>query len=91
MNEELREKENELFICDCHSPEHQFILSYDEDLNIIYMHVHIINYQSFFKRLIVGIKYAFGYRCMYGEFDEVILNPSDKERLIKVINNLKTK
>jgi len=82
---------NELFICDCYSPEHQFILMYDNEDNILYLRTHLITYKSFFKRLIIGIKYAFGYKCRFGQFDEIIINPEDKERLINIINQLKTK
>ena len=41
---------NDLMICECHSPEHQYIYSYDEDVDkngvvdrTVYVHVHLIN------------------------------------------------
>jgi hypothetical protein len=82
---------NELFICECYNAEHQFILNYDEDDNTLSLQVHLRNYRSFFKRLVTGIKYIFGYKSRFGSFDEILINPDDKERLINVVNQLKTK
>jgi len=81
----------EVFFCNCYSPEHQFIFQYDPKDNELWLEVHIINYQHFFKRLWVGLKYALGHRSRFGEFDCIVINPDDKERLLNVINQLKIK
>ena len=36
-----------------------------------------------------AIKYVFGARSIYGDFDEVIINPNDADRLQKVVDFLK--
>jgi hypothetical protein len=54
-------RENELFICACHSPEHQFILSYDEEDNEIYLNIYL-KHNKILKRIIVAIKHIFGYK-----------------------------
>jgi hypothetical protein len=79
---------NNLFICECSSMEHQFIVSFDSDKDwneYIYVHVHLNN-NSLFKRLIKSIKYIFGYKCKYGCFEEVLLDKVQTKRLIDVLS-----
>ena len=84
-------KHTELFLCECDSPEHQFIVSYfDVGGGEVYVEIHL-NKSSFWRRLKYAIKYIFGYQCKYGAFDEIILNPEDAERLQKVVDYLKKK
>ena len=80
--------ENELFICQCGSVEHQLIFSYFPDEKIVYMSVHLIPH-GFWKRLKEGIKYIFGHRSIYGYFDEFIFNEEDADRLQEIVNHLK--
>ena len=71
MNEEKRMT----IVCDCHTREHQFTLSYwtdDEDLDCLFLHAHLSTSQGFLRRLWAGLRFAFGYRCRYGEWDEVV-------------------
>ena len=81
--------EKEIIICECHSIEHQIVVSYDNDDNhpIVYLHIHL-NKKSFWKRLVYGIKYIFGRQCGYGAFDEIILNPEDTPKFEKIVNHL---
>jgi len=83
-------KSPEIFICDCHSPEHQMVIVYSEDdgYPMVYSNVHL-NKRPFWERLKYGIKYIFGYKCRYGAFDEFIFNTDDAERLQEVVNYLK--
>lgn len=80
-----------LMVCKCSSLEHQVIVRWDNDDNEVYMEVHLANYDSFWKRLWHGLKYAFGYKCRYGAFDEVILRKEDASNLQKVVDHLKDK
>ena len=77
----------ELLLCQCESPEHQIIFIAFDDEPEVYMEIHLAPL-PFWERLIRGIKYIFGYRCKYGDFDEVILRSSDKEKLQKVVEHL---
>ena len=87
----MKEKElQELIICACHSPEHQIIFRTVEGWNEVFMAIHLTK-MPFFKRLWHGIKYIFGYKCMFGDFDEVIISPDDVEKFEKVVEWLKTK
>lgn len=69
----------EVIFCRCHSPEHQIILNYwpDDKPNEkeLYVSIHLNNYDNFLRRLWIGLKYAFGYRCKYGNWDEIIISP----------------
>lgn len=72
-----------ILICDCSNAEHQIIFrSNEEDLEV-YMTVHLTP-QPFLKRIKHGIKYIFGYRCSYGDFQEVILSNNHVESLKKI-------
>ncbi len=77
--------------CSCYSPEHRLVFVYDEEENEIYVSVFLSQYRNFFKRIWIGIKYVFGYKCRFGHFDEFILSLDDKEKLTKIVNQLKTK
>ena len=68
----LKKMDEKLLICACHSPEHQMIIDYDEEDNLAYVEIHLAPL-PFFKRLKNGIKYIFGHRSIYGDFDEMIL------------------
>lgn len=85
----------DIFICECHSTEHQMVVNYSEDESpngvkypTVYIHTHL-NKRPFWKRLKYGIKYIFGYQCMYGAFDEFIVNPTDVDKLKDIIKYLK--
>jgi len=88
----------EVLICDCNSDEHQYLIYYSEDefpdgqvIPTVYIHPHLITYKSFWKRVVYGIKYIFGYRTKYGSWDEFIINPKDADKLQEIVNYLKNK
>lgn len=94
MDNELKELK-ELIICQCTSAEHQLIFrgdSYGTEENgetrMVYVDIHLCKL-PFWKRLWHGIKYICGYRCRYGEFDEVVLCPDHVEELERVVEFLK--
>lgn len=83
----------DLFLCDCFSTEHHIIFSYstdeDDDWDMVFMHTHLNKERGFWNRLIHGIKYIFGYRSKYGDFDEFIFKPEDANKLQRVVTHLK--
>lgn len=79
--------ENQIIICSCNSTEHQMILSSIEGEKEVYVHIHL-NHLSFWKRLILGVKYIFGYTSKYGHWEEMILDTSHINQLKKVIKAL---
>lgn len=79
---------SEILTCECHSSEHQIIITYCNEDNIYYAHIHLTN-TNFWSRLIGGIKYIFGYKCKYGNWDEFIFSPSQAMKLIEMGNKMK--
>ena len=83
--------QRETLICQCNSIEHQISFNWIEDKELegeVYMEIHLAKL-SFWDRLKHGIKYIFGYRCMYGDFDEVILKKEDIHKLERIVEFLK--
>lgn len=86
----------ELIICQCNSTDHQFIFLYDEDVDkdgkiidrTVYIHTHL-NTFGFWQRLKHGIKYIFGYKSRYGDFDEFIIKPEDVGKFENIVKFLK--
>lgn len=82
---------NKLFICSCNSIEHQLVISYfiDEKDREVYCSIHLIPESNIFKRIWKAIKYIFGHRSIYGDFDEFIFKPGDADKLQEVVNYLR--
>lgn len=76
-----------ILICDCSNAEHQIIFRSEEEEREVYMTVHLTP-QPLLRRLKHGIKYIFGYRCSYGDFQEVILTSKHVNQLKTIVNLL---
>jgi hypothetical protein len=84
-------EETEIFVCDCHSFEHQVKFMHDTEDNELYLYVHLNNQEGFWKRLVTGIKYAFGYSSSFGEWDQFIFQEKDEAKLREFLNEIKRK
>ena len=73
-------------ICECHSLEHQYVFWYDEEDDVLYCEPHLTTHKNFFKRLWIGIKYAFGHKAQYGDWDEFSFKKEDLEKLNDFLN-----
>ena len=74
---------DEIIICDCSSVEHQMALRFDDDKDLgrqVFVEIHLAAL-AWYKRLWLGIKYIFGYKCCYGNFEEVILSPKHARQI----------
>ena len=83
--------QQETLICQCNSIEHQISFNWIEDKELegeVYMEIHLSKL-SFWDILKHGVKYIFGYRCMYGDFDEVIIKKEDVHKLERIVEFLK--
>jgi hypothetical protein len=60
-----------LFVCRCASLEHLFVVSAEEEDLFIETHLAPL---PFFERLKHAVRYLFGYRSKYGDFDEIVLD-----------------
>ena len=73
----------EVIICECGLAEHQFVLSmYDwEDEIEVYLEPHLSTYRNIFKRIWVALRYVFGHRSRYGEWDCVLLGKEQLQQM----------
>ena len=79
--------ENDIFICDCEDIEHQLVVSRDVDEKELTLSIHLSQYQNFFQRIWVAIKYVFGKKSIYGAWDVIILNEKKMIKLKNLIEN----
>lgn len=73
--------------CACDSDEHTLRYVYSEEDNEMYTSIHLNNYQAWYKRVWVAVKYIFGYRCKFGHWDCTILDVNGAKKL-KVLCNM---
>ena len=59
------------------------IISHNEEEKTVYVHIHLVN-KNFFKRLFSGLKYIFGYKSRFGNWDEFIFTKDHLEKLKNV-------
>ena len=78
----------EILVCVCSSDEHQIILHKDEEDKMVYCTIHLVTL-PFWSRLLAAIKYLFGYKCRYGNFEEIILDKRHVNKLENLVNFLK--
>ncbi len=79
INDKLETKSTVL-ICECSSREHQIIIEHDNEDNLTYCHIHLVK-NGFCRRLKAGLKYIFGYKCRYGQWEEFIFKPEHANQL----------
>ena len=75
---------NHLFICSCCDIEHQLIVQVDEEENELYFNIHLTPL-PFFERLWIAIKYIFGKKSKFGEFECLNLSKEDSIKLANLI------
>jgi hypothetical protein len=67
-----------LYVCKCHSMQHSFVVSADED--DVFIEVHLTPL-PFLQRVVNAVRYVFGGRSPYGDFEEILLSPVDSVNL----------
>jgi len=68
--------ETSLLLCECGSCEHQIVIQKEiseEDCRDVTFWFHLITHQGFLKRVLVALKYIFGYKSKYGNWDCLII------------------
>ena len=85
-------RESEFFKCVCESNEHTVMFELDhfyKNYVELSMSIFLNQYRGFFRRLLIAVKYLFGYKCKYGHWDCVILKSEDTDRLIELLQKYK--
>lgn len=80
----------ETLICTCESLEHQAVFTYFENDQggDVYLEIHL-KPRNLFRRIINAVRYVFGHRSVYGDFDEMVINPEDVDKLERIVEYLK--
>lgn len=82
---------DEIIICECSSAEHQAVLRFDDNKDLgrmVYVEIHLVPL-VWYKRLLLGLKYIFGYKCCYGNFEEMILSPKHARQIYNLYRFLR--
>jgi len=78
----------EIVLCDCCSIEHQIVIIKDDDKELgkmAYIQIHLNKEHNIFKRIWYAIKYIFGHKCNYGNFDEFIVTKDNIESFKELV------
>ena len=75
----MSEVHHDLFVCECADVSHQFIITRISDDPDLYVSVRLNHHLNFWDRLMAAVRFVFVHHG--AEFDEVILNPEQQERL----------
>lgn len=82
---------NILLLCSCYSSDHQIIIHLDQGGDLFppeaYVHIHLVK-RSFWYRVKYGLKYIFGYKSIYGAWDEFILDKTHVKSLLEIAKHL---
>lgn len=84
-----------LLVCSCENPEHQIIFykdkNFSDDYREVLLSLHLTNYRNIFKRILVSIKYIFGYESKYGVWDTIIITKDNYFPLKDAVNFIEEK
>lgn len=82
--------ETKVIFCACYNKEHQLVFTKNEEDGLVYAEMHLTKLR-FWKRLVLGVKYIFGYQSRYGAFDEIVLDKNHSADFIAIGEFLKDK
>jgi len=80
--------ESTFFECQCTSSEHTLKFIYDEEDKELYTSIYLCQYRNIFKRIGIAVKYIFGYKCRYGEWDCFLFKNEDIKELQKLLEKI---
>lgn len=61
---------------------------FEDEPGEVYLSIHL-NKLPLFKRVVNAIKYIFGYKSVFGDFEEIILSKNNIESVSKILNHLR--
>jgi hypothetical protein len=76
---------HELFLCDCVTPQHHFIVTYDIDDDDIYVQVKLNPNRSLWERLKQAFRHVFRLGRDDFQYEEVLLTHPDRQKLAKML------
>ena len=72
----------------CTTPEHKIVLSYDSTFGEMYVEYYLMQYDNFFKRIYVALKYIFKCKSHDSHFDCTILTSSQLKLLRQYLTSI---
>jgi len=60
---------------------------FDPEFDDLYVTVHLSQSDSFWGRVRTAVRYVFGQRSRYGDWDEFLLNQDDVPKILKILND----
>lgn len=75
----------ELFLCNCSQPQHQFIVTYDNQDDEILVQMKLNVHRSFWQRVQHAFRYIFRLGNDDFQYEEVILSHPDRQKLAKML------
>lgn len=85
-NSRMKDKA-EIMVCQCSSTEHQVVYYHNQGDNEVYMHVHLSS-GPWWRRIWPAVKYLFGHRSRYGNWDEFVLGPEHVGQLRELADRI---
>lgn len=76
----------EIEVCKCGSLEHQVIFQFDPDPGYndeMCLSVHLNHDLPWYSRIVRAVKYIFGYKSKFGDYDEILL---DRTQVLRIRN-----
>lgn len=74
----------EFVLCSCNHSDHLLIMNLNEEGDFVDCTIEVhLSPLPFYQRLIRAIKYVFGYRSRYGDFEDIVI---DRERALQIRN-----
>lgn len=86
----MKDIQTQSFRCACNDPEHSIEFVYSPEDDDFWINVHLQDL-PFFQRIKNAIKYVFGYKTDFGCFGCWMLNSSDIDNLIAMLQSKKLK
>lgn len=75
--------------CNCFSPDHTMRFCYDGEMEgdeLCWAEVQLHQYRSFWARVVVAVRYIFGYESRYGHWDCTTIDLAEGRRLRNFLN-----
>jgi hypothetical protein len=87
MKNKTKVKDPKIFLCECNSYNHLAIFWLDDEYKQLYVTIHLTTHNSFFKRLWIGLKYAFGFKSKNGEWDSFLFSFKNEQELREYLDD----
>lgn len=75
------------FKCECHDPNHNFVVEYDPEYKEFAVQIHMSHFAGFFRRLWIAFKYVFKIGTTFDHYSSVHLTEEQVKELKSFLDN----